>query len=151
MPRCASYSSDFVQYLHVMLCNFMLVIRSVYPVLPQIQPETVLVNCGNLRELAIVCCRFPMSQPERVRVWEHAMHRENFRASRWSCVCSTHFTPDCFNRTGQTVRLREGESICYLLYFAKSVSNYSLLMQTWCSLVHNWLNSFAVTRSELTG
>jgi len=51
-----------------------------------------------------------MSQPDRVRVWEHAMHRENFRASKWSCVCSTHFTADCFNRTGQTVRLKEGES-----------------------------------------
>lgn len=48
-----------------------------------------------------------MSQPRRVTEWEHAMHRKNFKATKWSRVCSVHFQPECFNRTGQTVRLRE--------------------------------------------
>jgi len=50
-----------------------------------------------------------MSNPDRVKAWEHAMHRINFRATKWSRVCSKHFTPDCFDRSGQTVRLREGK------------------------------------------
>jgi len=52
-----------------------------------------------------------MSQPRRVTEWEHAMHRKNFKATKWSRVCSVHFQPECFNRTGQTVRLREGQLV----------------------------------------
>lgn len=36
------------------------------------------------------------------------MHRVGFVPSRKSVVCSDHFDDTCFDRTGQTVRLRAG-------------------------------------------
>jgi len=52
--------------------------------------------------------RFPLSKPALAKAWEHAMHRQGFHATKWSRVCSEHFESTCFDRTGQTVRLREG-------------------------------------------
>ena len=52
--------------------------------------------------------RFPLSKPTLAKAWEHAMHRQGFHATKWSRVCSEHFEASCFDRTGQTVRLREG-------------------------------------------
>ncbi|XP_061661090.1 2-oxo-4-hydroxy-4-carboxy-5-ureidoimidazoline decarboxylase isoform X2 [Syngnathoides biaculeatus] len=42
------------------------------------------------------------------RKWERAVRRKGFTASSSSMLCSEHFRAEDFDRTGQTVRLREG-------------------------------------------
>lgn len=50
---------------------------------------------------------FPKGR-ERRRQWEIALRRKNFTACDRSQICSDHFRPEDFDRTGQTVRLRAG-------------------------------------------
>ncbi|XP_077578049.1 THAP domain-containing protein 6-like isoform X2 [Stigmatopora nigra] len=50
---------------------------------------------------------FPKERRIR-RQWEAALRRKKFVASDHSVVCSAHFKPEDFDRTGQTVRLRIG-------------------------------------------
>ncbi|XP_078028974.1 THAP domain-containing protein 2-like [Epinephelus lanceolatus] len=40
--------------------------------------------------------------------WEVALRRKGFSASSSSMLCSEHFKPEDFDRTGQTVRIRDG-------------------------------------------
>ena len=51
--------------------------------------------------------RFP-KDAERRRRWEIALKRDGFSATDHSVVCSKHFADVDFDRTGQTVRLRDG-------------------------------------------
>ncbi|XP_019741655.1 THAP domain-containing protein 6-like isoform X1 [Hippocampus comes] len=51
--------------------------------------------------------KFPKEKHKR-RQWEVALRRKNFVASDHSVLCSVHFNPEDFDRTGQTVRLRAG-------------------------------------------
>ncbi|XP_077397144.1 THAP domain-containing protein 2-like isoform X1 [Festucalex cinctus] len=51
--------------------------------------------------------KFPKEKHKRRR-WEVALCRENFVVSDYSVLCSAHFKPEDFDRTGQTVRLRSG-------------------------------------------
>ncbi|KAM7291427.1 hypothetical protein ISCGN_028000 [Ixodes scapularis] len=52
--------------------------------------------------------RFPRSRPEIYRQWliNIGGGRRNWQPSGESVVCSDHFEEECFDRTGQTVRLR---------------------------------------------
>ncbi|XP_075709022.1 THAP domain-containing protein 2-like [Rhinoderma darwinii] len=49
--------------------------------------------------------RFP-ANPERRKQWLNLMNREYFSPSLHTFLCSRHFDESCFDRTGQTVRLR---------------------------------------------
>ncbi|XP_077533851.1 THAP domain-containing protein 1-like [Haemaphysalis longicornis] len=40
--------------------------------------------------------------------WKQAVRREGWEPKDGDQLCSVHFTPECFDRTGQTVRLRHG-------------------------------------------
>nr|XP_057905913.1 THAP domain-containing protein 6-like [Doryrhamphus excisus] len=51
--------------------------------------------------------RFP-KDTSRKKQWEVALRREGFCASSSSMLCSEHFKPEDFDRTGQTVRLKDG-------------------------------------------
>ncbi|CAL8337246.1 unnamed protein product [Boreogadus saida] len=50
---------------------------------------------------------FPKACDQR-RKWVVALKREGFAASDDTMLCSTHFKPEHFDRTGQTVRIRLG-------------------------------------------
>ncbi|GCC29250.1 hypothetical protein chiPu_0007688 [Chiloscyllium punctatum] len=50
--------------------------------------------------------RFP-SNPWRRTEWIRLVRRENFKPSKHTFLCSKHFEQTCFDRTGQTRRLRE--------------------------------------------
>ncbi|XP_051910490.1 2-oxo-4-hydroxy-4-carboxy-5-ureidoimidazoline decarboxylase isoform X3 [Hippocampus zosterae] len=51
--------------------------------------------------------RFPKDRVLR-RKWEKAVRRGGFASNSSTMLCSEHFRPEDFDRTGQTVRLREG-------------------------------------------
>ncbi|CAN8004185.1 unnamed protein product [Ixodes hexagonus] len=51
--------------------------------------------------------RFPLSRPELLGLWMHNLNREpGWEPTVRSVLCSDHFLEKCFDRTGQTVRLR---------------------------------------------
>uniref|UniRef100_A0A3Q3A2X3 Si:ch73-130a3.4 n=1 Tax=Kryptolebias marmoratus TaxID=37003 RepID=A0A3Q3A2X3_KRYMA len=50
---------------------------------------------------------FPKDKELR-KQWETAVGREGFSAGPSSMLCSEHFRPETFDRTGQTVRIRAG-------------------------------------------
>ncbi|XP_076612836.1 THAP domain-containing protein 6-like [Chaetodon auriga] len=69
-------------------------------------------NCTNrftlqTRSQGITFHRFPKNKELRKK-WETAVRREGFSASQSSVLCSEHFRPEDFDRTGQTVRIRDG-------------------------------------------
>ncbi|XP_013877229.1 THAP domain-containing protein 2 [Austrofundulus limnaeus] len=69
-------------------------------------------NCTNrftaqTRSAGISFHRFPKHKKLR-KQWETAVRREGLSASSSSVLCSEHFRPENFDRTGQTVRLRAG-------------------------------------------
>ncbi|XP_055520024.1 THAP domain-containing protein 3-like isoform X2 [Leucoraja erinacea] len=50
--------------------------------------------------------RFPRN-PRRRMEWVQLVRRENFHPTSHTFLCSKHFEQTCFDRTGQTRRLRE--------------------------------------------
>ncbi|XP_030250826.1 THAP domain-containing protein 6-like isoform X2 [Sparus aurata] len=59
------------------------------------------------RSRGITFHRFPKDEELR-KQWEVALRREGFCASQSSMLCSEHFRREDFDRTGQTVRIRDG-------------------------------------------
>ncbi|XP_028316099.1 THAP domain-containing protein 2-like [Gouania willdenowi] len=51
--------------------------------------------------------RFPFKDPDRLSRWVENIHRKKWQPSRKSLICSDHFEEAHFDRTGQTVRLRD--------------------------------------------
>ncbi|XP_070819748.1 THAP domain-containing protein 3-like [Chaetodon trifascialis] len=69
-------------------------------------------NCTNrftlqTRSQGITFHRFPKNKELRKK-WETAVWRDGFSASQSSMLCNEHFRPEDFDRTGQTVRIRDG-------------------------------------------
>ncbi|XP_043925880.1 peroxynitrite isomerase THAP4-like [Protopterus annectens] len=58
------------------------------------------VNCSNRQgkvdKSAISFHRFPLSDSKRLIQWLRAVRRDNWVPSRYSFLCSEHFTKDCF-------------------------------------------------------
>ncbi|XP_029828736.2 THAP domain-containing protein 1 isoform X1 [Ixodes scapularis] len=51
--------------------------------------------------------KFPLTRPELLELWLHNLNREpGWEPNVRSVLCSDHFLEKCFDRTGQTVRLR---------------------------------------------
>ena len=51
--------------------------------------------------------RFPFSAPDVLNTWVVNMKRDKWKPSKHAVLCSEHFSSDCFDKTGLTVRLRE--------------------------------------------
>ncbi|XP_050399762.1 ABC transporter G family member 7 isoform X2 [Patella vulgata] len=50
--------------------------------------------------------KFPSKESEK-KLWLEKIKRENFYPSSTAVLCSDHFEASCFDRTGQTVRLKQ--------------------------------------------
>ena len=51
--------------------------------------------------------RFPLTRPSLCKKWEAAVRRKNFKPTKYSSICSEHFTPDCFKRECNNKLLKE--------------------------------------------
>lgn len=51
--------------------------------------------------------RFPLARPDVCGKWVAAMRRNNFRPTKYSNICSQHFTADCFKRECNNRVLKE--------------------------------------------
>ena len=59
-----------------------------------------LVSCKNTSEMEGISTHlFPKDEAMRAK-WERFVrkHRANFKATKWSVLCSVHFEPTCFTR-----------------------------------------------------
>ncbi|XP_051264117.1 THAP domain-containing protein 1-like [Dicentrarchus labrax] len=90
---------------------------------PHLQtPESIRVN-GERATIPVFCAAYGCNNRRSIDTrsrgmfpsdtglrsqWEVAIRREGFVATESSKLCSEHFKPDDFDRTGQIVRLRDG-------------------------------------------
>ncbi|XP_063809853.1 THAP domain-containing protein 2-like isoform X1 [Pseudophryne corroboree] len=73
--------------------------------------------------------RFP-SNPERRKQWLNLMNRENFCPGLHTFLCSRHFEESCFDRTGQTVRLRVNAVPTIFIYPEHMIEKIAFLKTT---------------------
>ncbi|XP_050687377.1 RRP15-like protein isoform X3 [Eriocheir sinensis] len=67
-------------------------------------------KCNNIsRSRGISFHKFPhrIKFKSKFKQWVRNLRWKNWTPLTSSVICSEHFTPECFDRTGQTVRLRE--------------------------------------------
>ncbi|KAM8961913.1 THAP domain-containing protein 1 [Pelodytes ibericus] len=50
------------------------------------------------KDKAISFHKFPLTRPLLCKKWEAAVRRVNFKPTKYSSICSDHFTLDCFKR-----------------------------------------------------
>ncbi|KAM7110959.1 THAP domain-containing protein 1 isoform 1-T1 [Molossus nigricans] len=60
--------------------------------------------------------RFPLTRPSLCKEWEAAIRRKNFKPTKYSSICSEHFTPDCFKRECNNKLLKENAVPTIFLY-----------------------------------
>ncbi|KYO35073.1 THAP domain-containing protein 1 [Alligator mississippiensis] len=59
------------------------------------------------KEKPISFHKFPLTRPDLCKKWETAVKRKNFKPTKYSSICSEHFTPDCFKRECNNKLLKE--------------------------------------------
>ncbi|KAG8595048.1 hypothetical protein GDO81_001405 [Engystomops pustulosus] len=71
-------------------------------------PACAAINCTSrqTRGCGKSFHRFPHGRPEILKKWVTNMRRDTFKPSCKAVLCSDHFEECCFDRTGQTIRLR---------------------------------------------
>ncbi|XP_056412472.1 THAP domain-containing protein 2 [Hyla sarda] len=84
-------------------------------------------GCSNnsKRDNQVTFHRFP-SNPDRRKQWLNLVNREHFSPSLHTFLCSNHFEESCFDRTGQTVRLRTNAVPTIFIYPEHMVEKIAL-------------------------
>uniref|UniRef100_UPI00358E33D7 THAP domain-containing protein 1-like n=1 Tax=Myxine glutinosa TaxID=7769 RepID=UPI00358E33D7 len=72
-------------------------------------PACAAINCTKrqIRGCGKTFHLFPFSRPDVLQKWVVNVKRDKWKPSKKSVLCSDHFDDSCFDRTGQTTRLRE--------------------------------------------
>ncbi|XP_043920230.1 THAP domain-containing protein 1 isoform X2 [Protopterus annectens] len=66
--------------------------------------------------------KFPLARPSLCQLWVAAVRRKNFKPTKYSSICSDHFTPDCFKRECNNKLLKEN-AVPTVFQFTKSRSS----------------------------
>ncbi|KAK1174570.1 THAP domain-containing protein 1-like isoform X1 [Acipenser oxyrinchus oxyrinchus] len=61
--------------------------------------------------------KFPLARPDVCEKWVSAMRRNNFKPTKYSNICSQHFTKDCFKRECNNRVLKEN-AVPSVFYFS---------------------------------
>ncbi|XP_041133630.1 THAP domain-containing protein 1-like [Polyodon spathula] len=61
--------------------------------------------------------KFPLARPDVCEKWVSAMSRNNFKPTKYSNICSQHFTKDCFKRECNNRVLKEN-AVPSVFYFS---------------------------------
>ncbi|XP_018523308.1 THAP domain-containing protein 1 [Lates calcarifer] len=69
--------------------------------------------------------KFPLARPDVCGKWVAAMRRNNFKPTKYSNICSQHFTKDCFKRECNNRVLKEN-AVPSLFTFSLSIKSESL-------------------------
>ncbi|KAM7369391.1 hypothetical protein PAMP_013663 [Pampus punctatissimus] len=69
--------------------------------------------------------KFPLARPDVCGKWVAAMRRNNFKPTKYSNICSQHFTKDCFKRECNNRVLKEN-AVPSLFTFNLSIKAESL-------------------------
>ncbi|KAG7466476.1 hypothetical protein MATL_G00165130 [Megalops atlanticus] len=75
--------------------------------------------------------RFPLKHPERLKIWIRITQKDDWMPTPNSVLCSRHFKEDCFDRTGQTTRIREG-AVPTIVLFPRYSKKSQLLESQQC-------------------
>ncbi|KAM4795911.1 THAP domain-containing protein 2-like [Rhinophrynus dorsalis] len=81
------------------------------------------------RDKSVSFHRFPSNIKRRTE-WLKYVNRENFFPGFNTFLCSKHFEESCFDRTGQTVRLRENAVPTIFIYPDQMLEKIALLKAT---------------------
>nr|XP_013795545.1 PREDICTED: THAP domain-containing protein 1-like [Apteryx mantelli mantelli] len=71
--------------------------------------------------------RFPLTRPDLCKKWEAAVKRKNFKPTKYSSICSEHFTPDCFKRECNNKLLKENAVPTIFCYTEPNEKKQALL------------------------
>ncbi|XP_053707059.1 THAP domain-containing protein 1 [Synchiropus splendidus] len=69
--------------------------------------------------------KFPLARPDVCNKWVTAMRKTNFKPTKYSNICSQHFTKDCFKRECNNRVLKEN-AVPSLFTFNLSIKSESL-------------------------
>uniref|UniRef100_A0A8C5DLD4 THAP domain-containing protein 1-like n=1 Tax=Gouania willdenowi TaxID=441366 RepID=A0A8C5DLD4_GOUWI len=73
--------------------------------------------------------KFPLARPDVCDKWVSAMRRNNFKPTKYSNICSQHFTTDCFKRECNNRVLKESA--------VPSLFTFNLSIKVSCSQLSN--------------
>lgn len=70
--------------------------------------------------------KFPLTRPLLCKKWEAAVRRADFKPTKYSSICSDHFTPDCFKRACNNKLLKDNAVPTVFSYTEKPTSGNSV-------------------------
>ncbi|MGH0178856.1 UNVERIFIED_CONTAM: hypothetical protein FKN15_000240 [Acipenser sinensis] len=77
--------------------------------------------------------KFPLARPDVCEKWVSAMRRNNFKPTKYSNICSQHFTKDCFKRECNNRVLKEN-AVPSVFYFSTASEKVRPLIVWMCHL-----------------